>query len=95
MQYVLPGNEARFAQFARRVMEISLEDDAAAAKAGIAALKEFYQALSMPLSIRALGVESDELFQTMAKNAVGGGTIGCMRALDADDVYQIYQLARG
>ena len=51
----------------------------------------------MPTSLRELGVEpgEEELRELARKCSFDGGrTIGCVKKLDQEDIYRIYQNAR-
>ncbi len=56
-RYAVP----RFAQFARRVWEVTEEDDEKAAVLGIEKMKEFFAALRMPLQLRDFGIGRDSI----------------------------------
>ena len=57
-RYVMPAAPERFARFARNVMGVQVEGDAAAvALAGIEAFENFLRSIHMPTNIRELGLE--------------------------------------
>lgn len=93
MKYVCPGGLSRFARYAREVFRIDEADDAKAAEAGIAATKEFYRELGLPVSFAQAGLAADRI-DYMAQHAVclGGGSIGGFRKLEEEDAKQIYRL---
>ncbi|HWQ05995.1 MAG TPA: iron-containing alcohol dehydrogenase [Feifaniaceae bacterium] len=93
MEYVLPADPARFARFAKNVMGAAdTGDDEQTAQAGVAALKAFYKELGMPLTLSALGVETSR-FGELAQMAIGGGKIGSIRPVGAEEIEEILNLA--
>lgn len=58
-RYVYRHNISRFAQFARRVWDISETDDEKAALSGISAMEAFFREIKMPLFLREFGIASD------------------------------------
>ncbi len=95
--YVMPSAPQRFARFARNVMGVREADDEKAARAGIAAYKEFLRSIKMPTNLRELGLElTDEQLDKLAFNCSFEGTrsIGSIRVLDQKDMREIYRLAR-
>ena len=97
-RYVMDTNLPRFASFARKVYGINLEDDRAAANAGIACTEQFFRSLGMPLSISELlghEVTDEELLALTQECSYGRGRkIGSFKSLDWDDMLAIYQAAR-
>jgi alcohol dehydrogenase YqhD (iron-dependent ADH family) len=81
-----------FAKFARNVMEISEEDDATAAEAGVRQLESFYSAIRMPEKLREAGVKEEDL-DVMAAKAVENGKLGILTLLGKDEVLQIMRAA--
>ncbi len=57
-RYVYKENLPRFAQFARRVWEVSEIDDEKAALLGIEAMAEFFREIGMPQKLREFGIEN-------------------------------------
>lgn len=98
-RYVMDAAPKRFAKFAVNVMGVAPEsDDTMTAVKGIEAMEEFYRTLDMPVSIRDMGIElSEEQMRELAEKCshFGKRTIGCIRKLDTEDMYQIYRAARG
>ncbi len=95
--YVMPSAPARFARFARNVMGVSEADDEKAARAGIAAYKEFLRSIGMPTNLRELGLDlTDEQLDKLAFNCSFEGTrsIGSIRVLDQKDMREVYRLAQ-
>jgi alcohol dehydrogenase YqhD (iron-dependent ADH family) len=96
-RYVLDGNPARFAQFAVRVMgQTEGDDEKETALRGICAMEEFYRSVNMPTSLAELGIHpSDEELRELAEKCshFGKRTVGCIKKLDQEDMYQIYKKA--
>ena len=96
--YVLDARPARFAQFAVNVMGVEPgADDTETALKGIAAMEEFYRSIEMPVCVKDMGIEmTEEQMQELAEKCsfFGERTIGCVKKLNKDDIYQIYKNAR-
>ncbi|MBP3751464.1 MAG: iron-containing alcohol dehydrogenase [Pyramidobacter sp.] len=96
-RYVLPECPKRFAEFAVQVMGVApAESDEATARAGIEAVEAYYRSVGMPTNLRELGVTpTEQQIVRMAESAasVGGGRIGVVRKLDANDIAAIYRAA--
>ncbi len=58
-RYVCKYNISRFAQFARRVWDVSGTDDEAAAYGGIEKMAQFFADIKMPLRLRDFDIPSD------------------------------------
>ena len=97
-RYVLDVRPARFAQFAVNVMGVEPgADDTETALKGIAAMEEFYRSIEMPVCVKDMGIEmTEEQMQELAEKCsfFGKRTIGCVKKLNKDDIYQIYRNAR-
>ena len=97
-RYVLDARPARFAQFAVNVMGVEPgADDTETALKGIAAMEEFYRSIEMPVCVKDMGIEmTEEQMQELAEKCsfFGERTIGCVKKLNKDDIYQIYKNAR-
>ena len=97
-RYVLDARPARFAQFAVNVMGVEPgADDTETALKGIAAMEEFYRSIEMPVCVKDMGIEmTEEQMQELAEKCsfFGKRTIGCVKKLNKDDIYQIYKNAR-
>ena len=96
-RYVLPECPKRFAEFAVQVMGVApAESDEATARAGIEAVEAYYRSVGMPTNLRELGVSpTEQQIIRMAESAAsaGGGRIGVVRRLDANDIAAIYRAA--
>lgn len=97
-RYVLDARPARFAQFAVNVMGVEPgADGTETALKGIAAMEEFYRSIEMPVCVKDMGIEmTEEQMQELAEKCsfFGERTIGCVKKLNKDDIYQIYKNAR-
>lgn len=86
----------RFAQFARRVWNVSTEDDKSAAREGIDCTVSFFQSIGMPVSLTELNVgicETD--LRELSLDATMNDTLRLsrIRPLDATAVEAIYKRA--
>ena len=97
-RYVMDARPERFAQFAQNVMQVEQgEDVAKTAQKGIEAMEDFYRSIDMPVSIQELGVTlTEEQINELADKCsfYEKRTIGCVKKLDREDIYKIYQAAR-
>ncbi len=71
MRYTLNDKTVRrYAYFAHRVFDIELNEDLyVTAKAGIAALEDFFASLGLPKTLRDVGITSKDKFDAMAEHA--------------------------
>ena len=91
--YVSEQRPARFAQFARNVWGIQMDEERAAAEAGINATVDFFSSLGMPTGFDScIGLQTDEICADMAYRCAyeGTRTIGTLRVLGQVDIEQIY-----
>ena len=97
-RYVMDARPERFARFAVQVMGVEDTGDVKkTAEKGIEAMEEFYRSIQMPTNLKELGIEpTDEEMKELARKCSfdGGRTIGCVKKLDQEDIYQIYMQAR-
>ncbi len=97
MTYTMEHNVSRFAQLAVRVWgcQMDFAHPENTARAGIAALKQFWTSLGMPATFAELGAKPEDIGH-MAHLACHGdvrkGTLGTFAKLDAEDVANIYRL---
>ena len=98
-RYVMDAAPERFAKFAVNVMGVEPEaEKLKTAQKGIEAMEDFYHALDMPVCIGDMGIElTEEQMRELAEKCshFGKRTIGCIKKLDQEDMYQIYKEARG
>jgi hypothetical protein len=98
-EYVLAENPTRFAQFAVNVLGVTndFKSPERTARAGIAAMVDFYHRIGMPASIPELvgRPATEEEIAEMAFKATHGKkiTLGGLKKLDYDDVVAIYRMA--
>lgn len=59
-KYVCKYAPARFAQFARRVMDVVESDDLTAGLLGMQKLREFFNSIGMPKTLAEFGIEKDD-----------------------------------
>lgn len=98
-EYVLAENPTRFAQFAVNVLGVpnDFKSPERTARAGIAAMVDFYHRIGMPANLPELiGRPATEAeIAEMAFKATQGKkiTLGNLKKLDYDDVVAIYRMA--
>ena len=91
--YVSEQRPARFARFARNVWGIQMDEERAAAEAGINATVDFFASLGMPTGFEScIGLQTDETCADMAYRCAyeGTRTIGTLRVLGQADIEQFY-----
>lgn len=97
-RYVMDARPERFARLAVQVLGVEDTGDAVeTAQSGIQAMEQFYRSIQMPVNLRELGIEpSDEEIRELARKCSfdGARTIGCVKKLDREDIFQIYMRAR-
>lgn len=94
MAYMAHHKPSKVAQLGRRIFNIEQRDDRAAAIDTVASFRAFFSAaLRMPLTFKALGIESPDINgMTERLHSNFGKTIGTYYKLEADDTRQIYSL---
>lgn len=97
-RYVLDARPERFAQFAIRVMGVEpMQTVEETARKGIEAMETFYRELEMPTCIRDMEISlTEEQCHELAEKCshFGKRTIGIVKKLDKEDMFQIYKNAR-
>lgn len=94
MTFMARNRPRRVAQMARRVFDIDIADDTAAALAGVGALKSFFSSLGLPVTFAALGIPDPDIDTMVVKlHANKGATIGGYFPLTAAETTAIYRLA--
>ncbi|WP_326513320.1 iron-containing alcohol dehydrogenase [Clostridium intestinale] len=98
-RYVYKYNVARFAQFAVNVLGVpnDFSNQEKTALAGIEAMEAYYHSINMPTSISELGVEicEDEMEELAYKCSFQNTrTVGGVKALNTEDMIEIYKMAR-
>ncbi len=96
-RYAAARAPERFVRFAQHVMQVSgAGTDEEMALKGIEAFEDFCRAISMPTSIRELGIEPTEAqMREMAEKCIAGlhGPAGKVVKLDADALVEIFRMA--
>jgi len=93
-RYVYRKDTPKFAQLARVLFDIKVEDDEKAAIMGVNAMKDFYVLIGMPTSLREVGITENDLLP-LADLVSGNGThvIGCCpQSLEKQDILGVYRL---
>lgn len=97
-RYVVSERPERFAQFAVNVMGVEASgSDMETALKGIEAMENFYRSINMPTTLKELGVEpTEDQLKEMAEKCSywGERMIGCVKVLNGEDIYRIYQEAK-
>ena len=97
-RYAARQKPERFARFAERVMRVrDAGTDEEMALKGIEAFEEFCRSIHMPTTITELGVTpTEEDIRTMAEKCIAGlgGPAGKVVKLNADDIAEIFRMAR-
>lgn len=96
--YVYQEKPERFAQYARKVWNVTEEDTEKAALEGISQTVDYFRSLNMPTCFgeaEGVGLQDDETLHAMAHSCAFGGTrtIGSFRVCDENDIYKIYKMA--
>ena len=100
-RYVMHENLSRFVRFAVNVMDVpnDFTDPEGTALKGIEAMERFYHAIGMPINIKELiGKDiTDEEFKEMTRKCSRNyqHTCGQLKVLKAEDMENIYKMARG
>lgn len=93
MTFMANHNPGKIAQFARRVFDVSISDDKAAALEGIDRLKKFYRSIGLPVTFAGLGIEMPDLPLLVSKlHEDKGEIIGGYYRLNAAYTMEIYKL---
>jgi len=87
----------RFVQFFRRVFDVdySLDQDEFVIHEGLKRLEAYYRSLGLPVHLSDAGIGEDRLREMADKCAASrGGATGVYKKLNAEDIYNIYMLAK-
>ena len=94
MRHILkkdPSCAWRFVRFAKNVMGLSGEDEAALAAAGIDTLEAYFKSTGIPMTLSELKI-GPEHFAEMASLANAGGYLkNAFVALTDEDIVEIYK----
>ena len=97
MRYVWKDDPPRFMQFFCRVFDVDYAMDQVelTISEGLNRLETYYKSIGLPVRLSEVGIGEDRL-REMADKCVmhTGGTLGNFKTLTADDIYEIYQLAK-
>ena len=100
-RYVMHENLSRFVRFAVNVMDVpnDFTDPEGTALKGIEAMERFYHAIGMPINIKELIDKdiTDEEIKEMTRKCSRNyqHTCGQLKVLKAEDMENIYKMARG
>lgn len=93
-KYVYKLNTSRFAQFARRVWDVTETDDEKAALLGIEEMEKFFKFIEMPLKLREFEIDKESTERIAYLTTFGKTrTIKTLTELDFDKVKEILDLA--
>ena len=97
MEFVLPHNAARFAQFAVRVWDCDMDfaHPEITAKAGIARFRAFLQSIGMPVTLAEVGTKAEDIPALVAHRGEkpGGFPFGGFVKIGPDEMAAILHLA--
>lgn len=97
-KYLYMHDVDRFARYAEKVWGVTCEDKKEAADEGIKLTVEYFREIGMPVNLKEIGVKeiTDEELMELASDATMGGKVKLakIKALDINDVYQIFRNAR-
>lgn len=94
-RYVLKYNLNRFVQFAARIWNVEYDYDnpERAALEGIKEMENFFREVGLPVNLRELKIPDQTRFDEMAAKCTERGTVGCIKPLNKDDIFNILKLA--
>lgn len=96
-RYVADAAPKRFEKFAVNVLGVEKTDNTMeTALKGIEKMEEFYRLVNMPVSLKELGINpSEEQLKELAEKCSFNNTrtIGCVKNLNREDIYNIYKMA--
>jgi len=78
----------KFVQYARNVWGVAGADDGETARLGIAATRDFYRRLGIPLTLSQVGIGS-ERFETILEHVFTKETVGAFNPLKRQDILNI------
>ena len=91
-KYVYKYNVPRFAQFARRVWDVTEADDEQAALVGIEAMESYFASLEMPVRLKAFGIEKESADRLAELTTFGRQrTVKSYIQLDYEDIKAIFE----
>ncbi len=91
-RYMYKANPARFAQFARRVWNVTEADDEKAALMGIESMEAFFKEIEMPLAIKEFGIPQDAMTKLADACTFGKQrTVKSYIEMDYDVIKEIFE----
>jgi alcohol dehydrogenase YqhD (iron-dependent ADH family) len=96
-RYQYEAAPQRFAKYARKVFGMEGQDEKKLALQGIVETENYFRKIGMPVSLKELGIfPDDDEVRKLAMDATMGNTVKLSRLkpLSADEVYEIYQMAK-
>ena len=94
-KYIYKENIPRFAQFARRVWDVTDADDETAALSGISKMEQFFKEIGMPLTLSEVQVPETEI-ERLAELCTFGKTrtVESYISLGFDEIKEIFSLCK-
>lgn len=96
MTYVMPHNVMRFAQFAVNVFgcEMNYGRPEETAKQGIARVREFFRSIGMPMTLKDVGADAEDIPTMISHRAEkpGGFPFGAFRKIGPQEMEEILRL---
>lgn len=97
-KYLYRYDVERFARYARKVWSVTCEDELLAAEEGIKKTVDYFKEIGMPTNLWEIGIRkiTNEELMELAQDATMKGTVKLakIKALDVNDVYNIFQNAK-
>ena len=95
MTYMAMHKPLRVTQMARRVFDVDICDDVAAAHEGIRRLRAFWSSLGLPLTLGDLGIDNPDIDTMVTKlHQNKGALLGAYLPLDCNATREIYRLMK-
>ncbi|MBQ9418921.1 MAG: iron-containing alcohol dehydrogenase, partial [Synergistaceae bacterium] len=91
-RYLYEDNPVPFARLGEAVFDIYDGTDEEKALDAIEALEDFFRDINSPTTLRELGIKEEDI-EKIAANASKGQTFGALKALEPEDVLEIFKLA--
>ena len=94
MEFVSRSKPAKVAQLGRRVFDVQASDDVEAAREAVSRLRAFFSSIGLPVTMKALGVESPDISLLVRKlHENKGPVVGAYIPLGPAETEAIYRLA--
>jgi len=96
IRYNWKEEPSRFVQFFSRVFDVdyAVGNDERVIGEGLQRLENYYKSIGLPIRLCEVNIGEDRLREMADKCVLDRGTTGNLKKLNADDVYNIYKLAR-